>query len=485
MRSLFRCWVALVTLFCVNDCAAAISANTAWEIRASVGADTSGGGFVTGATGTDRSQSNTPFCNSADLATTGTAATSAACPFSATSVGNTIQITAGGCTAGFYQVISVAVATATLDRSAGTSTNCTFALGGALATISKALGVMVISNIIFVKATATYVITANLVLAVGQAPTATNPPTQLVGYTTTRTDAGRATIQLSTNTGLDAIHGSAIGWFISNFVLDCNSLGTSQGLSLLANSVARNLQVKNCTTNGVTIIQSQSMLIDSELTANSGNAAVNIGSSMEFIERNYIHDNTTTGIVVGSTGAVIEFNVIANNSGASTDGIQGNASMVVNNNTIYNNGRDGLNFGSQDVGQSTVRNNLFVQNGRFGLQGHSSAGWASFPQFDGNAYFSNTSANRSNANDTGSVNPINAANPYTTSIDVILTAGPFTNTATHDFTLNSTAGGGAAARGAATPGALPGLAQSGAMSFGALQPAAGAGSSVNVAAFVQ
>src|SRR5438105_2455552 len=98
----------------------AISASFVWEVR-TTGADTNGGGFKTGATGTDFSQQDAAQASGADLAvdaTTNTKITSATHNFVAADVGNLIQISAGtGYTTGFYEIVSVASNAATLDRS--------------------------------------------------------------------------------------------------------------------------------------------------------------------------------------------------------------------------------------------------------------------------------------------------------------------------------------------------------------------------------
>jgi Right handed beta helix region len=507
MRRQILVWAQLAALAFAGQCAAAISANAVWEVR-TVGADTNGGGFVAGATGTDMSQfnnKNAAACSSCQSATINisttdavangtTTITSATGNFSAAIVGNVVEFSGGtgSIVAVWRQVTAFTNSTTiTIDTLIAASTGMTMNIGGALATISKALAVSTAQNIIFVKATATYSITAGLALNNQFQPTNANPPNQLVGYTTTRTDAGRATIQFSTNTGitgLDATNGQ--GWYISNFVVDCNSLGSSIGLRINTASVLRNLLVKNCTSIGVNLANGSASLIDSEVTAISGTTgAVDSGNNTTSVLRCYIHDNTAPGIVLTGGGAMAMYNVIANNSGATSDGIFVNNTgpSIILNNTIYNNGRDGIRFAElHSLGSaSTARNNLLISNGEYGLNGYVSPGWGKFPQWDGNAYFGNATAARNNADDTGTTNPVNAANPYSNTLDVTLTGSPFTNTVTHDFTLNSTAGAGAAAKGTATPGALPGLSQSGSMSFGALQPAIGAGVTQSGQAFVQ
>jgi hypothetical protein len=67
--------------------------------------------------------------------------------------------------------------------------------------------------------------------------------------------------------------------------------------------------------------------------------------------------------------------------------------------------------------------------------------------------------------------------------DVTLSANPFTNTATPNFALNSTAGGGAALKTAGFPGVTP--AGTGYLDIGALQSQAAAGASIAAGGYVQ
>jgi hypothetical protein len=59
--------------------------------------------------------------------------------------------------------------------------------------------------------------------------------------------------------------------------------------------------------------------------------------------------------------------------------------------------------------------------------------------------------------------------------DVALTANPFTNSSSGDFSLNSTSGGGAACKGAGFPGAFPGGTSTGHIDIGAVQSSSGGG----------
>ncbi len=92
-------------------------------------------GTPTGGTFTiDYSQANASPFASTDLAVvTTTTLTSASKPFTKAMVGNGIHITAGTAAVGWYEIVSVAVVTATIDRSATTTgVNNTAKVGGAL-----------------------------------------------------------------------------------------------------------------------------------------------------------------------------------------------------------------------------------------------------------------------------------------------------------------------------------------------------------------
>jgi hypothetical protein len=140
--------------------------------------DTNGGGFVTGASGTDMSVFNwknaTSGCTTAgvncysktaDLSTTDGASasgspthiTSATGAYDANIVGNIIYITGGSITAGWYEVTTRTSATdITLDRTAGcagTCTGITVNIGGALASPGQASAVAVTGNIVYIQNT--------------------------------------------------------------------------------------------------------------------------------------------------------------------------------------------------------------------------------------------------------------------------------------------------------------------------------------------
>ncbi len=140
----------------------ALAAATVFEVRNVAdfagAADTNGGAFVTGASGTDYSYANINANGSAKYAlTNGVATTSSATivtvSASADMIGN-IAYVAGGTgtiTGGWYQIISQVTGTSiTLDRSTGlvTGTGVTINVGGSLATPGLAASIATVAGII-------------------------------------------------------------------------------------------------------------------------------------------------------------------------------------------------------------------------------------------------------------------------------------------------------------------------------------------------
>ncbi len=118
---------------------------------------------------------------------------------------------------------------------------------------------------------------------------------------------------------------------------------------------------------------------------------------------------------------------------------------IVENCVFHDGGGDGIevDFNTYVQSDHIFRNNIFTENAGYGINidaaGVDAEGVPGM--FDYNAFRNNTSGNYNNA--TGGAN------------DVTLTADPYTNASSGDFSLNDTAGGGAACRGAGFPGAMP------------------------------
>lgn len=449
--------------------------NIVWEVR-TTGNDNNGGCFSAGSTGTDYSQQDTVQFSGTDLVVqaTNTFVGSASHPFTSADVGNCLHITGGtGWTVGWYQIKSLNANTVQLDRSpaAANTTGGAWSEGGALATLATAAGGAVSSNVIWMKAgTYNVAATSTLSTSFGGANT-TTPDTRLSGYSTTRGDSGTATLQATTS-GITVLTVSGGSWNVQNLIIDCQNQASAIGVLVSgATDLLRFSKIKNCPGGGVNLTGGNAGIEMDEITGN-GTYGIQAGSGATNgrILYNFIHDNTATGAII-TAGIQVSWNLIANNTGATSDGIAISANAVqILSNTIYGSGRNGINRTNTTYGGTFIKNNIIALSGGYGLAFASATGAPPDYDWDGNAFFQNTSGDRHFADDT-TTDTQNGIGSYVNSQDVFLSVNPFTAPASNDFTLNNTTGGGAALRQTAQPGTIPGLTKGGLMSFGALQPA--------------
>ena len=452
----------------------AIPAATVWEVRPTNGTDTNGAGFVAGAAGTDYSQQNAKNTSGNNISTTdvvatgSTTITSATAAFTSAIVGNVIYLQGGtgSLTAGWYQVATYSNATTiVLDRAVATGTGITMNIGGALATLTQAAAVWGGSNKVFVKNESTLQIASGISLgAVGGSISVSSPPSIIQGYSTTRGDSGRFTLQLITNTGQTALTSTGNQMGLVNAIIDCNSLGTSTGFSSNGYSFLYNCLVKNFTTAGFTCSGNGGAIWGCEFTGGSSaaTAAINATAGEGFgLYNSYVHDNACPGVIALAGAVTIARNLICNNTGASSDGLRGPVSTAGNyvdliiNNTIYGNGRHGIFYNGTAAGNRVILNNILSNNGGYGINMASSAGIRAFFNFDGNAYYSNTSGNRNNMDDT-TTNKQNGVAPYTNVSDVFPASSPFVAAASYNWNLNQNSSG-AAIRGYGVPKTWPAI----------------------------
>lgn len=442
----------------------ALSADAIWNVQAD-GSDNNGGGFKFGATGTDRTGQAAAWATlttASVLNATTNIVNVAAGDYTVTTadVGNHLQITGGTATAGFYEITAVDTGNNrwTLDRSAGTAGQTVAgAMGGALASIHKVSnGVALAKNRIWVKA-GTYTRTATTTVTAGSFWFNTQP-VFIIGYNTTRGDtptgANRPIISLSTNTGLTGISITGCA-YVANIIIDCNGLGTSIGMVLNDYCFVFNVTVREFTSYGFSSTSKSSVAyVDCEALGgtSAATAAFRLASSIggHTYTGCWAHDNACTGFLADIYGASYTNCLATNNTGASSDGWQTTSSVFpffMRNCIAHANGRDGLNKTTYCIGD-IVQNNIFTNNGRYGL--NYSGALPTIPHVDYNAFRNNSSAAKNNMDSTsGNYN----SGPFT-SHDVTLSADPYTNAASNDYTLNNNAGGGAACRETGTPGAL-------------------------------
>jgi hypothetical protein len=233
----------------------ALSANTVLEIRHVAdfagASDTNGGGFVTGAGGTDWSQQGAPQYSVTDGVTAGTTTiTSASASFGTDVVGNLISVTGGtGSVAqGWYQIASRTNATTiVVDRSTGLTagTGVTLKIGGCFASPGAAAALMTVTGITawWKYSTTVFTCTTSTVGAAG--PIAISGQCRLEGYDQTRGDrtGNRPTISwgsVSLGALTYLIVPSANSHpVIANCVADANSV--TNGACVDMSAAARNL----------------------------------------------------------------------------------------------------------------------------------------------------------------------------------------------------------------------------------------------------
>jgi hypothetical protein len=432
----------------------ALSANTVFEVRGGVGSDTNGGGFVTGATGTDYSQQNSKNSGGTDSSTTDAVAagtttiTSATASFGTTIVGNIIYLQGGtgSLAAGWYQVVTRASATTiTVDRNVVAGTGITMNIGGAFNTISQAFSVMTVANMnVYVKATATYSIST--ALTVGTA-TAGSYQTRVIGYNSTRGDNGRPTI--SVTTGINGINVNQSGWTLENLIITGGSSGLIGVNSTVPYFVIFNVKVSGFTSYGILFTAIPSKAVACEVTGCSGTAAIGTQTDANQLYYCNIHDNTTTGIASTDLGATVIGCAITNNTGSTSDGINLSYQTSIIGCLLYGNGRDGvrltanLAFGIAGV----VINNIFAKNTGYGFNWTTVANTTSFGWYNNNGYWNNGTA---------ATNGITKGPNDVTISGTGATNDPFVSDSTGNFALNSTAGAGALLRAAGFVGVLGG-----------------------------
>ena len=225
----------------------AINAAIVFEVR-SGGSDNNGGGFKTGASGTDRTlqtnaQANITTLSVVNATTTKITVSLTDYTVSTTDVGNCYNNTGGTSTAGLYEITAVDTVLNiwTLDRSIGTAgQTCTGAMGGCFATPGKACAVATVDGHRIWVDDATYTMTTATVGSAGPCkfPT-TSTNIKLEGYQTTRGD--RTGTMPILNWGAVASPGSTTYMFTGtgtlsqswhNITADGNSVANVSGWNL-------------------------------------------------------------------------------------------------------------------------------------------------------------------------------------------------------------------------------------------------------------
>lgn len=434
----------------------AIPADTVWEVRTTGSDSLCSGGFSAankGATGVDYTvQNSAQYTYTANLSGAG-GTTLTGVGFTNDIPGNVINITGQGfyCITGFTNSTTV-----TVDRALGTFSGATGYVGGGLATLSQAVTNHVSQNKIYVLNTGTpYTITVQQNIVGGAA----SAYTEVIGYTTNRnpynTDA-KPEIDTANNITVFQVGSNTNYARIYNVYI--KQTGT------VRTGIAVNLYypygiVENCRMdlfNLAVQTQDNHMQIIGNY-ANQCTALINAGNSSVTILGNTAYKCTGTTAIGNSSTGIMSWNLVVASSGNTGAGISiGPDSLCAYNTVTGFSGGSGKAYTYASGAMNVLMWNNLAANCVTGF-----------------ALSSNTSPD---------VRLYGcAAYNCTTDYDaaftgetnrgfVHLTADPFTNAASDDYTLNATAGGGASLRGLGWPAALPGLSPTNYPTPGVYQP---------------
>ena len=491
-RNVARLWALWLALAVPSF--AALPFNTIWEVRPTVGSDTTAGGcFISTGTGTDYSQQNAAQYSASDLSVVTTTVTSVSHSFVAADVGNCIHITAGtGLTTGFYQIVSVMTGTATLDRSAGTGSAGTYYVGGALATPPQANTNATACNTIWIKATGTYTATSAMTVTISSSTTP-QTPLSFIGYTSTRGDNGQITWTTATSSiNLVAFTGGDTGTGANNVKF--------QNIRFTTTASTKGYAMVALTSGNAFSIYAINDYFSSFVSAFYGNYNVDFCFEGLYVINTRITASSSYGVINSCTTTFFGSMIDANGAdGAIWDSgapYADSSSWAVFHTIFYNNAGNGLNIFNGDTGGDTlpivivdhcdfstntsnglltpntinpsalISNSIFDANGGYGVSTSSASSTPPFLSYS-NAFYNNTLGQTQGV--TGGIGTIT------------LSGSPYVSVGTN-FALNSTAGG-AALYSAGFPGVMPG--GTGFAAVGALQPAASTGGGLHGYPIVQ
>jgi hypothetical protein len=418
-----------------------LSIRTTWEVRPTGNASNSGGFNPANVNaGTDYNQQDAAQTIRTDLVIgAANTLTSAATPFTAAEIGNLIRILSGtGFTPGFYELVSLAGVTVTLDRSPGTlaSSGGTGRVGGALSTPNDTPAIA--GGVVWIRAGAGYTTGVQWVLNDGVGD---GNFVAYLGYGTTRGDNLPATV---TALGvLSPMLTQANQIIVKNLVIDGANLAT-RGINMGFDCFVQNVHVKRCSLSGMLAQNEGTRIRRCLFTFDGAGAAAGTGLDVGtgcIATECEAHDNKQGFTSSNGTGEFVR--CISHDNTGSGFYQAGDDGMRLRNCIGDSNAVDGLQLAdASGLMTMEVANCLFTNNTGVGV--HSVTTDYSGGQFAQVAAFFQNNAFYNNGNNYSGV-PAGAD-------DILLTVDPYTDRAGGDFSLNGTAGGGAALRGAGVPG---------------------------------
>ncbi len=371
-------------------------------------------------------------------------------------VGNTLRTTGGtNITVGTYEITAVTTTTITvagagnLTTAGGAGSAILGVIGGAHASPGQAYVAAVASNSVYVKA-GTYTLANGTVNTAGNRISTTSGGA-LVGYNTNRYpgnadtkpvfDAGAASMTMLTLNGNPSPR-------VSNFSF--TNSATRASVTAIGGSGTQG-SVDHCSITDCSVPYGAGTTIDySDMYShNCGTVSMASANATRCVQ----DTPTATGFGLNSGSACRDCIVIANPN--STNGFTFGVSTgkgVVENCTVYG-----------AVGSSSIGFNLTN-----GVRAINCIAWGGAGTgFSQGAHVANQLINCMAGGNLVDYDTSFAS--YQKVNCQTLTVSPFTNAAAGDFSLNTTAGGGAVCRGAGIPGAFPGISTTGYRDTGAVQ----------------
>lgn len=412
-----------------------------------------------------------------DLALTSgsaTVLTSSANAFGKNFVGNVVSVTGGtGFNVALYEINSVTgTAATTTSGSVGTigSTGGTGYLGGPLLTPGKAASVVIAQGSVFVASGTYSITTASTNVAGGclslTANNAVDKPGYWMGYQTYRGDyAAQPNLQLAAAIS-NATMVSASGNYtvFDNFCLDLNSNTNGRGFigQSFCGSVYR-VKVLTPKNYGIYINAGYGYLVDRcQVSGATLSFAIRIDGASNNITNCEVYGGSITGFYLAGTGNTIRHSIAYGISG--DDGFYlSNTGNQASNCTAYGCRNGFYIYGPGNWGACY---NCYAEgNTAYGFNLSAANALSKIVRCGG---YNNTSGNY-NSNFCG-----NTVEGFVS----VSGGSAFTNAASNDFSLNSTASRGAALRAAGYPGLMPRGTSTGYIDVGAIQhadPAGGGG----------
>ena len=322
-----------------------MSSSIVFEFRSSgTGSMVNGGGFKTGASGTDYSQQDAAQWTAADgTSTASTTFISLTSTFTSAIVGNVLHITAGtGATVGWYEVTGYTDAnTVTLDRVSGTYTAATFYVGGALS-LNSTLDDDFFEEISGANTTdGVKVWFKNGSFTLGEAVSiagagGTQAPIVVEGYNATRGDTPTGTSR-PTITGAANSFALGTNWDIYNIIFT----GTATSvLSITASDKVINCKITNTSTivrSALIFASNNTFIYNVEAISYRGTAIATTGNVSARVFNSYLHDSNVGFSSNATTPAShISGNIISDNVNSAINfstAVTGDTN--ISNNTIY------------------------------------------------------------------------------------------------------------------------------------------------------